>query len=427
MSTMPISLRFWQRTDGRRNSLFRFGYDGWFLFAVMALLGLGIVMVGSASLGVAERQLGQPFYYLTRQLIYVSLGLIVALAIINIDLERWHKSGGILMIASVVMLILVLLPGLGREVNGSIRWLSLGLFNMQPSELVKLFVIIYLSGYLVRRRDEVRERLMGFIKPMSLLTILCLLLLLEPDFGAVAIMMTTAVALMFLAGVRLWQFIVLFGLVGTALAILAYSAPYRVARMTTFLDPWADPYASGFQLTQALIAFGRGEWLGVGLGNSVQKLFYLPEAHTDFMFAVLAEELGLVMVALVVGLFVLLVVRTFIIGRRAERADQAFAAYLAYGLGLWLVLQAFTNIGVNLGVLPTKGLTLPLMSYGGSSLVVMLMAAALIFRVDLESRQAMNSRQAGRRQHGQRKVGQGSGRKQQGDQKRRQLSWRGRT
>ncbi len=398
MSSMPISLRFWERSDSRHPNLFRYGYDGWFLVAVVALLGLGVVMVGSASMGIAERQLGQPFYYLTRQLIYISLGLLVAVTVINIDLERWHRSGGLLMIASVFMLLLVLIPGLGREVNGSVRWLSLGLFNMQPSELVKLFVIIYLSGYLVRRRDEVRESLMGFIKPMSLLTVLCLLLLLEPDFGAVAIMMTTAVALMFLAGVRLWQFIVLFGLVGTALALLAYSSPYRVARMTAFLDPWADPFASGFQLTQALIAFGRGEWLGVGLGNSIQKLFYLPEAHTDFMFAVLAEELGLVMVAIVIGLFVLLVVRTFIIGRRAERVDLAFAAYLAYGLGLWLALQAFTNIGVNLGVLPTKGLTLPLMSYGGSSLVVMMIAVALIFRVDLESRQAANSRQAGRRQ-----------------------------
>jgi len=399
MSIAPITFRVWQTVQkgGRSNALLRYGFDGWFIVAVVTLLGLGIVMVGSASLSIAERQLGQPFYYLTRQLVYLSLGLAVALVVVNIDLRRWQRSGGLLMIASVALLALVLLPGVGREVNGSVRWLSLGLFNVQPSELVKLFVIIYLSGYLVRRCDEVRESLIGFIKPMALLTILCLLLLLEPDFGAVAIMMTTAVALMFLAGVRLSQFIVLFSLVGIALATLAYSSPYRVARMTAFLDPWADPFASGFQLTQALIAFGRGEWLGVGLGSSIQKLFYLPEAHTDFMFAVLAEELGLVVVALVILMFVLLVVRTFIIGRRAERAEQPFAAYLAYGMGLWMVLQAFTNIGVNLGVLPTKGLTLPLMSYGGSSLVVMLIAVALIIRVDLESRHALNSRQAGRR------------------------------
>jgi len=378
--------------------LARNGYDGWFVFAVITLLGLGIVMVGSASLGIAERQIGQPFYYLIRQSIYIVVGLLAATVVVNIELQRWQRSGGVLLITAVVLLVLVLIPGVGREVNGSIRWLSLGMLNIQPSELVKLFVIVYLSGYLVRRRDEVRNSISGFAKPMLLLTLLCLLLLAEPDFGAVAIMMTTAVALMFLAGVRLWQFVVLFCVVGTALATLAYSSPYRVARMTAFMDPWADPFASGFQLTQALIAFGRGEWFGVGLGSSIQKLFYLPEAHTDFMYAVLAEELGLIVAAAVIMLFVLLVTRTFIIGRRAERAGQPFGAYLAYGLGLWIALQAFTNIGVNLGVLPTKGLTLPLMSYGGSSLVVMLVAVAMVLRVDMEARQTTNGRQAGRRQ-----------------------------
>jgi cell division protein FtsW len=378
-------------------AMMRNGYDGWFVFAVMTLLGLGIVMVGSASLGIAERQLGQPLYYLMRQSSFIVIGLCAAALVMNIELQRWQRAGGMLLIASVVMLVLVLVPGVGREVNGSVRWLSLGVFNLQPSELVKLFVIVYLSGYLVRRREEIRHNINGFAKPMLLLTLLCLLLLAEPDFGAVAIMMTTAVALMFLAGVRLWQFVALFSAVGVTLATLAYSSPYRVARMTTFMDPWADPFASGFQLTQALIAFGRGEWFGVGLGSSVQKLFYLPEAHTDFMFAVLAEELGLMVAAAVIMLFVLLVVRAFIIGRRAERAGQPFGAYLAYGLGLWVALQAFTNIGVNLGVLPTKGLTLPLMSYGGSSLVVMLVAVALVLRVDMESRQVLSNRQAGRR------------------------------
>ena len=384
-------------TRGQRSTaLSRYGYDHWFVFAVVTLLAVGIVMVGSASLGIAERQFGQPLYYLLRQSVYIIIGLCAAALIMNIDLQRWQRSGGMLLISAVVMLILVLVPGIGHSVNGSMRWLSLGLINIQPSELVKLFVIVYLSGYLVRRREEVRSSITGFARPMLLLTLLCLLLLAEPDFGAVAIMMTTAVALMFLAGVRLWQFVALFAVVGLVLAMLAYSSPYRVARMTTFLDPWADPFASGFQLTQALIAFGRGEWFGVGLGNSIQKLFYLPEAHTDFMFAVLAEELGLIVAAGVILLFVLLVLRAFIIGRRAERAGQSFGGFLAYGLGLWIALQAFTNIGVNLGVLPTKGLTLPLMSYGGSSLVVMLMAAGLIMRVDLESRQVLIKRQAGR-------------------------------
>jgi len=402
MSNVGAISRLAGRDTGVQSSkaLARNGYDGWFVVSVVALLGLGIVMVGSASMGIAERQLGQPFYYLMRQSVYIVVGLVAAAAVLSIHLERWQRSGGMLLITAVLLLILVLVPGVGREVNGSIRWLSLGLFNVQPSELVKLFVIIYLSGYLVRRRDEVRNSISGFVKPMFLLTLLCLLLLAEPDFGAVAIMMTTAVALMFLAGVRLWQFIVLFCVVGGALATLAYSSPYRVARMTAFLDPWADPFASGFQLTQALIAFGRGEWFGVGLGSSIQKLFYLPEAHTDFMYAVLAEELGLLVAAAVIVLFVVLVVRTFIIGRRAERVGQPFGAYLAYGLGLWIALQAFTNIGVNLGVLPTKGLTLPLMSYGGSSLVVMLVAVALVLRVDMESRQAVSGRQAGRRRGG---------------------------
>jgi len=322
----------------RRKRLTRLGYDGWFVLALAALVCLGIVMVGSASMDIADKQLGRPLYYLERQLGYLGIGLLIAMAVFRIDLQRWQRAGGSLMIAAVVALLLVLIPGIGREVNGSIRWLSLGLFNIQPSELVKLFVIVYLSGYLVRRRDEVRESLLGFIKPIALLIVLCLLLLMEPDFGAVAIIMTTAVALMFLAGVRLVQFIGLFALVGAGLAVLAYSSPYRVARMTAFMDPWADPFASGFQLTQALIAFGRGEWFGVGLGSSIQKLFYLPEAHTDFMFAVLAEELGLIGVTAVILLFVLLVVRTFMIGRRAERAGQLFGAYLAYGLGLWIGL-----------------------------------------------------------------------------------------
>jgi cell division protein FtsW len=415
MSGAALGLRVWQnrqpaRAAGgqRRKSLARTGYDGWFVSAVAILLALGVVMVGSASMDIADKQLGQPFYYLLRQLAYLGIGLLLTVVIVRVELRHWQRSGGLLMIAALLSLLLVLVPGVGHEVNGSIRWLSLGLINVQPSELVKLFVIIYLSGYLVRRSDEVRESVLGFAKPMALLAILCLLLLLEPDFGAVAIMMTTAVALMFLAGVRLWQFFVLFILVGLALAALAYSSPYRVARMTAFMDPWADPFASGFQLTQALIAFGRGEWLGVGLGSSIQKLFYLPEAHTDFMFAVLAEELGLIAVAVVILSFVVLVVRTFKIGRRAERAGQPFGAYLAYGLGLWIALQAFTNIGVNLGVLPTKGLTLPLMSYGGSSLIVMLVAVALIIRVDYEARQALNASQAGRRQPSRRRPAKGS-------------------
>jgi cell division protein FtsW len=256
--------------------------------------------------------------------------------------------------------------------------------NFQPSELVKLFVVVYLAGYLVRRGDEVRESVKGFLKPMALVGLIGVLLLLEPDFGAAAVITATVLGMMFLGGVRLWQFGVLFLVMSAGMAALAISSPYRMARLTSFVNPWADPFNSGFQLTQALIAFGRGEWLGVGLGGSIQKLFYLPEAHTDFLFAVLAEELGLLGVVAVIALFAILVWRAFVIGQSAASAGNRFGAYTAYGIGMWLGLQAFINLGVNMGVLPTKGLTLPLMSYGGSSIVMSCVAVALLLRVSHE-------------------------------------------
>jgi len=360
----------------------RFVLDPWLLGAVLALLVLGLVMVASASISIAERQTGQPFYYLWRQTIFVAVGLLVSTVVLRTRLVYWERLGPVLLLFGLVLLVAVL--GLGREINGSTRWLGLGLFNLQPSELMKLFIVVYLAGYLVRRGEEVRRSVKGFLKPMLLVGLIGGLLLAEPDFGAAAVITATVLGMMFLGGVRLWQFGVLFtGILGAA-AALVLAAPYRMARLTSFADPWADPFDSGFQLTQALIAFGRGEWWGVGLGGSVQKLFYLPEAHTDFLFAVLAEELGLVGVLAVVGLFTLLVWRAFVIGRRAQQAGSDFATYLSYGLGLWLGMQAFINLGVNMGVLPTKGLTLPLMSYGGSSIVVTCMACALLLRVSHE-------------------------------------------
>lgn len=372
--------------NGRRVESQGFGVDVWLLFAILSLLGLGIVMVGSASLSIADREFKEPFYYLIRQVIYVGIGLALATIIVRVPLEYLRRSSGVLLIASVILLAMVLIPGLGREVNGSARWLSLGIFNLQPSEFVKLFVLLYLAGYLVRRSDEVRTAVSGFLKPMLILTLICTLLLAEPDFGAAAVMLTAAMGMMFLGGVRIWQFGVLLICVALALVTLIYTSPYRLERLTAFMNPWADPYASGFQLTQALIAFGRGEWFGVGLGNGVQKLFYLPEAHTDFLFAVMAEELGLIGSVFVIFLFGLVVARAFVIGRRAERVNRMFEAYLAYGFGLWIGIQAFVNIGVNMGVLPTKGLTLPFMSYGGSSLLVMCIVMALLLRVDYETR-----------------------------------------
>lgn len=360
--------------------------DVWLAGSVAALLILGLIMVASASVSLADRQFGQPFYYAMRQLIYVSGGLVLAAVVMRIRLVYWEKSGVVLLLLGAILLAAVLIPGVGRQVNGSTRWLHLGLFNLQASELVKLFVIVYIAGYLVRRGEEVRSTLKGFLKPLAILSVFAMLLLLEPDFGTTAVMFATALGMMFLGGVRLWQFIALLALVAAVMAGIALSSPYRLERLTTFLDPWADPFNSGFQLTQALIAIGRGEWFGVGLGGSIQKLFYLPEAHTDFLFAVLAEELGLLGVITVIGLFTVVVWRAFVIGYRAESGGNRFAGYLAYGIGMWLGLQAFINMGVNMGALPTKGLTLPLMSYGGSSIVVMCMAVALLMRVDYETR-----------------------------------------
>ena len=358
--------------------------DIYLLGATLVLLALGLVMVASASISIADQKTGQPFYYLFRQSIYVGIGLVCGFIIATIPVSFWQQNGSKLLIVGIALLVMVLIPGIGREVNGSIRWIGLGLFNLQPSELVKLFVVIYLPGYLVRHREEVQTSLSGLIKPMSLLLLICALLLLEPDFGAASVILMTGLGVMFLGGVRLWQFSLFMTGMLVVLAGLALSSPYRVERLTSFMNPWADPFNSGFQLTQALIAFGRGDFAGVGLGDSMQKLFYLPEAHTDFLFAIMAEELGFMSTLFVIGLFVLIVWRSFKIGQLAEQQEKIFQAFLAYGIGLWLGIQAFVNIGVNMGVLPTKGLTLPLMSYGGSSIVVTCVAIAILLRIYFE-------------------------------------------
>ena len=383
-ATQQIRIR--QTTHTVRNNSESMVFDVKLLIVALLLLIIGLVMVGSASISIADKQMTDPFYYLNRQLSYAVLGLIVGYIVFKIPLSIWEVSGPYLMIASMVLLVMVFIPGIGKEVNGSIRWIKLGPLTVQASELVKLFVIVYLSGYLVRHNDEVRSYAAGFVKPMALLSLLALLLLLEPDYGTVAVMMATATGMLWLAGARIFQFVLLVLSLGLALSVLAVASPYRMERLTTFLNPWADPFNSGFQLTQALIAFGRGEWFGVGLGSSVQKLFYLPEAHTDFMLAVFAEEMGLIAVLFVIGMYTFLVLRSLKIARQAEQRERPFAGYLAYGIGIWIGLQAFINIGVNMGVLPTKGLTLPLMSYGGNSLVITCVAIALLLRVDYETR-----------------------------------------
>jgi cell division protein FtsW len=355
------------------------------LLAAVAIVCLGLVMVESASVSVASRGLGNPFYFFERQAVYVVLGTVAAVVVYRVPLVVWQRSGMSLLLMAWFMLVLVLIPHVGHSVNGSTRWIGAGPINIQVSELAKLFIAIYLSGYLVRRSEEVRTSFRGFAKPMLVMMVAAALLLKEPDYGSAVVLLAIGLGMLFLAGARLSQFGLFLVLTLAAVAVLAVSSPYRVARLTSFLNPWADPYDGGFQLTQSLIAIGSGSWFGVGLGDSIQKLFYLPEAHTDFLFAVLAEELGLLGVAVVIALYAVMVVRGFRIGARAMAAAQPFAAYLAYGISIWLGLQAFINMGVNMGLLPTKGLTLPLMSYGGSSMVVNCVALGFLQRIHREA------------------------------------------
>ena len=383
---LQFASHFQQLLKPEENSRVNWSMDYWLVGTGLAIMFLGLIMVASASVSVADQELNAPFYYLWRQLLFTGIGLLAAIIVVRIPMRVWQEVGPALMIVNLLLLVLVFIPGLGHQANGSTRWISIGSFHLQASEIVKLFSVIYLAGYLVRHNESVRTTFAGFLRPLGLLVIISVLLLLEPDFGAAAVLIATAVAMMWLAGVRVSQFMLLIIAVAVALALLVYTSEYRMHRLTAFLNPWADPYNSGFQLTQALIAFGRGQWLGVGLGSSVQKLFYLPEAHTDFLFAVLAEELGLVGVVVVISLFTVLIVRALRIGRAAENRERPFAGYVAYGIGIWIGLQAFINMGVNMGVLPTKGLTLPFMSYGGSSVIMMCVAMALLIRVDYETR-----------------------------------------
>ena len=360
--------------------------DYWLLFSALTLALLGLVMVSSASITFADREIGHPFYYAIRQSIYIGFGVFVGALVFKLRLVDLERMGMTLLLLAFAMLLLVLVPGVGVEVNGASRWINAGLFRLQVSEPAKLFFIIYLAGYLAKYGDEVRSQISGFLKPLGLLVIASVLLLAEPDFGATVVLAAIVMGMIFMAGVKLYQFGGMLGLGAVLMAGMAVSSPYRMTRLKTFMDPWADPFDTGFQLTQSLIAIGRGEWFGVGLGASIQKLFYLPEAHTDFVFAVLAEELGLFGVCTIIVLYTILVWRAFSIATQAAKANNLFASYLAYGLGIWFGLQSFINIGVNMGLLPTKGLTLPLMSYGGSSMVVMCMAIALLLRIDYETR-----------------------------------------
>lgn len=361
-------------------------YDKWFVAALLSITLLGLLMMTSASIVISDKMMHQPFYFLLKQFIFLTIGVLLGYAIIQFDIAIWEKNGGYLLLGVLTLLAVVLVPGIGHSVNGSMRWIGIGPLGFQVSELTKFTMVVYMAGYLVRRNGEIQAHLSGFLKPMLILAVIAVLLLREPDFGATVVVTATALGMMFLAGMRVQHFLALFTLIGAALAVIAVSAPYRLARLTGFLDPWARPFDTGYQLVQSLIAFGRGGWFGVGLGNSIQKMFYLPEAHTDFLFAVIAEELGLFGIFCVLGLFSLLVTRIFMIGREAQRLGQHFAGYMAYGFGLWISIQFTVSIGVNSGLLPTKGLTLPLMSYGGSSVLVNCIMIAVILRIDYENR-----------------------------------------
>jgi len=357
--------------------------DAWLLVPVLLLVASGLVMVASSSIAIAESNGVSASYYLVRHVIYILLGLALASTFRVIPIATLERISRPLMWVSALVLLLVFIPGIGRSVNGSVRWISLGIANFQVVEAVKVMVIIYMAGYLVRKAEMVRIRFFDTLKPLLLAAMLTGILLIQPDMGSAAVITAIVGGMVWLAGAA-WRHIVALGMMALPVFGLAALEPYRLRRIVSFTDPWADPYNSGFQLTQALIAVGRGEVFGVGLGASIQKLFYLPEAHTDFIFAVLAEEFGLLGVIFILSMFMLLVARIMSIGLMAHRAGKAFAGNIAYGVGLWIGLQALVSIGVNLGVLPTKGLTLPLISSGGSSVLMTLLALGIVFRIRYE-------------------------------------------
>jgi len=350
----------------------------------MALLMVGLVAISSASIEYADFNYSSPWFHTKRHLIYIVLAMAAGCVVYQMPTQIWLQTGWVWLFTALVLLILVLLPGIGKDVNGSQRWLPLGPFTLQPSEFAKMALVIYLAGYLVRQADAVRASWQGFVRPMGVLGFVVLLLMVEPDFGATVIVVATAFGMLFLAGVRLLHFLTVLGISVLGLVGLIFSAPYRVQRLTAYTDPWADPFGSGFQLIQSLIAFGRGEWIGVGLGNSVQKLFYLPEAHTDFVFSIWAEETGFIGASLVIALYAGLIGRILWVGRRAALAGEDFGAYVCYGVALVFSGQAFVNMGVSSGLLPTKGLTLPFVSYGGTSLIVCCSMLAMVLRVQHE-------------------------------------------
>ncbi len=360
-------------------------YDRQLVWIALGLMLTGLVMVTSASFPVSLRLTGQPFHFMLKHAALLGLSLFVSSCVVQIQLKTWMRYSTHLLALSLLLLIVVLVAG--KSVNGASRWIPLGVFNLQPAEIAKFSLFIFMAGYLVRKQEEVRQTFFGgFMKPIIVFGCLATLLLGQPDLGTVIVMLVTMFGMLFVAGAKLWQFLALMmvGVAGVALLILI--EPYRMRRMTSFWDPWEDPFGSGYQLTQSLMAFGRGEWFGQGLGNSVQKLEYLPEAHTDFVFAVIAEELGFIGVTLILMLIFALVIKAIFIGKRAFESGEQFGGYLGFGIGIWFAFQSMVNVGAAAGIVPTKGLTLPLISYGGSSLIIMATAVSVLLRIDHECR-----------------------------------------
>ncbi len=362
-------------------------FDRQLVWIAFGLMLIGLVMVTSASFPISSRLTDQPFHFMFRHAIFLLLAFLTSSMVLQVPLDRWMKYSSLLLGISFFLLIVVLV--VGKSVNGASRWIPLGLFNLQPAEVAKLSLFIFMSGYLVRKHDEVRQTFFGgFLKPIMVFGTLAVLLLGQPDLGTVIVMLVTLFGMLFIAGAKLSQFLALMVAGVLAVVALIVAEPYRVRRVTSFLDPWEDPFGSGYQLTQSLMAFGRGEWFGQGLGNSIQKLEYLPEAHTDFVFAVLAEEFGFIGVVLVLVLIFSLVLKAIFIGKKAFQHDQQFGGYLAFGIGIWFAFQTLVNVGAAAGMVPTKGLTLPLISYGGSSLIIMSVAVSILLRIDHECRLA---------------------------------------
>lgn len=359
-------------------------FDRSYVVLAFAMYAIGLIMVMSSSMPVAERLFDNPFHFFIRHAIYIVISLIIGGIAMQVPMAKWHQYSGALLLSAIVLLMIVLV--VGRTVNGSTRWIVIGPITVQAAEPAKLYFFCYLAAYMVRRRDEVMENFKGFIKPLAVFGLLAVLLLFQPDLGTVIVMFVTTFGLLFLAGAKLWQFISIATVGLGAISALAYFSPYRWARVTSFLDPWADPFGSGYQLTQSLMAYGRGEVFGQGLGNSIQKLEYLPEAHTDFVMAILAEEMGFVGVFVVLALSMILVFKALILGRKALQKEKYFEGFFAYAIGIWFSFQTAVNVGASAGIVPTKGLTMPLISSGGSSMIIMTIAMVVLMRIDHEIR-----------------------------------------